>query len=58
MYRSGQDPGQPLLSPAVHAGLTGFPPMLLQVGTNEILLDDSTRLATRARDAEGTSSSM
>jgi epsilon-lactone hydrolase len=25
--------------------------MLIQVGTNEILLDDSTRLATRARAA-------
>ncbi|GGJ43157.1 hypothetical protein GCM10010121_062960 [Streptomyces brasiliensis] len=28
--------------------MTGFPPMLIQVGTNEILLDDSTRLAARA----------
>lgn len=25
--------------------------MLLQVGTNELLLDDSTRLAVRAREA-------
>ncbi|USQ86077.1 alpha/beta hydrolase [Streptomyces phaeoluteigriseus] len=49
MYLAGQDPHQPLLSPAVLADLTGFPPMLLQVGTNEILLDDSTRLAARAR---------
>ncbi|WP_328603083.1 alpha/beta hydrolase [Amycolatopsis sp. NBC_00345] len=52
MYFGGQDPLQELLSPAVLADLTGFPPMLLQVGTNEILLDDSTRLAARARDAE------
>jgi acetyl esterase/lipase len=52
MYLAGQDPRQPLLSPAVYADLTGFPPMLLQVGTNELLLDDSTRLAERARDAE------
>ncbi|MHC3473151.1 alpha/beta hydrolase [Streptomyces sp. 7R007] len=51
MYLAGQDPRQPLLSPAVLADLTGFPPMLLQVGTNELLLDDSTRLAARARDA-------
>jgi monoterpene epsilon-lactone hydrolase len=51
MYLGGQDPDQPLLSPAVRADLTGFPPMLLQVGTNEMLLDDSTRLAARARDA-------
>ncbi|MBP0456024.1 alpha/beta hydrolase [Streptomyces montanisoli] len=51
MYLAGADPHQPLLSPAVLADLTGFPPMLLQVGTNEILLDDSTRLASRARAA-------
>jgi epsilon-lactone hydrolase len=49
MYLAGQNPNQPLLSPAVHADLTGFPPILLQVGTNELLLDDSVRLAERAR---------
>ena len=49
MYLAGQDPDQPLLSPAVHADLTGFPPILLQAGTNELLLDDSVRLAERAR---------
>jgi acetyl esterase/lipase len=51
MYLAGADPHQSLLSPAVLADLTGFPPMLIQVGTNEILLDDSTRLAARARAA-------
>jgi acetyl esterase/lipase len=51
MYLAGADPHQPMLSPAVLADLTGFPPMLIQVGTNEILLDDSTRLAARARAA-------
>ncbi|WP_435172225.1 alpha/beta hydrolase [Actinacidiphila sp. bgisy145] len=51
MYLAGADPRQPLLSPAVSGDLTGFPPILLQVGTNEILLDDATRLATRAREA-------
>jgi monoterpene epsilon-lactone hydrolase len=51
MYLAGQDPDQPLLSPAVRADLTGFPPLLLQAGTNEMLLDDSTRLAARAWDA-------
>ncbi|WP_035803237.1 alpha/beta hydrolase [Kitasatospora mediocidica] len=50
-YLAGQDPRQPLLSPAVLADLTGFPPLLLQAGTNELLLDDSTRLATRAAAA-------
>ncbi|MFJ9370765.1 alpha/beta hydrolase [Nocardia sp. NPDC101769] len=51
MYLAGQDPHQPLLSPAILADLTGFPPMLLQAGGNEMILDDSTRLAARARDA-------
>ncbi|HLG83480.1 MAG TPA: alpha/beta hydrolase [Bradyrhizobium sp.] len=51
LYLGGADPNQELLSPAVLADLTGFPPLLLQVGTNELLLDDSTRLAKRARDA-------
>ncbi|GAB3923381.1 alpha/beta hydrolase [Microlunatus endophyticus] len=51
LYLAGQDPSQPLASPAVFADLTGFPPILLQVGTNELLLDDSVRLAERAREA-------
>jgi epsilon-lactone hydrolase len=51
MYLAGQDPHHPMLSPAVLADLTGFPPMLLQAGTNEVLLDDSTRMAARARAA-------
>jgi epsilon-lactone hydrolase len=51
MYLAGADPRQPMLSPAVLADLTGFPPVLIQVGTNEVLLDDSTRLAARARAA-------
>jgi monoterpene epsilon-lactone hydrolase len=51
LYLDGQDPRADLLSPAVLADLTGFPPLLLQVGTDEMLLDDSTRLAARAVDA-------
>ncbi len=47
----GRGPHHPLLSPAVSADLTGLPSMLLQAGTYEVLLDDSTRMATRARDA-------
>ena len=49
---SGQDRRNPLLSPAVAADLTGLPPMLVQAGTNEMLLDDARRLAVRASDAE------
>lgn len=51
-YVAGQDRRHPLLSPAVAADLTGLPPMLVQVGTNEMLLDDARRLAVRASDAE------
>jgi acetyl esterase/lipase len=51
MYLAGQDPDQPLLSPAIAADLSGFPPMLIQVGANELLLDDSTRMAARATAA-------
>ena len=50
-HLAGQDPHQPLISPAVYADLTGLPPLLVQVGSNEVLLDDSTRLATRAAAA-------
>jgi acetyl esterase/lipase len=51
LYLAGADPRHELISPALFADLTGFPPMLLQVGTNEVLLDDSTRMAGRARAA-------
>lgn len=40
----------PLASP-LYADLSGLPPLLIQVGTAEILLDDATRLAARARQA-------
>jgi epsilon-lactone hydrolase len=52
LYVVDQDRRHPLLSPAVTADLTGLPPVLVQVGTNEILLDDARRLALRASDAE------
>jgi acetyl esterase/lipase len=51
-YLAGHDPRHELLSPAITGDLTGLPPMLLQVGTNEVLLDDATRLADRARAAD------
>jgi epsilon-lactone hydrolase len=52
LYLGDLDPLQPRLSPAVVGELAGLPPLLIQVGTNEILLDDSVRFATRAREAE------
>ena len=41
----------PLASP-LHGDLNGLPPLLLQVGTREILLSDSTRFAEKARAAD------
>jgi len=49
-YLAGQDAAQPLASPLL-ADLTGLPPLLLHVGCDEVLRDDSLRLATRARQA-------
>jgi acetyl esterase/lipase len=46
-YVTSHDPADDRISP-VFADLTGFPPLLIQVGGNEVLLDDATRLATRA----------
>src|SRR5205823_2990805 len=40
----------PLVSP-LHADLTGLPPMYIQVGGEEMLLDDGRRLAEHARKA-------
>ena len=49
-YIGSQDPLQPLISP-LYADLTGFPPLLMQVGEDELLLSDSVRLADKARNA-------
>jgi acetyl esterase/lipase len=40
----------PRASP-IHADFKGFPPLLIEVGTREILLDDALRVAERARRA-------
>jgi len=44
------DPRDPLASP-LYADLAGLPPMLIHVGADETLRDDSTELARRARAA-------
>jgi monoterpene epsilon-lactone hydrolase len=49
-YLGGQDPKTPLAAP-LYADLHGLPPLLIQVGDAETLLDDSTRLDARARAA-------
>lgn len=50
-YAGAQNPSDGSLSP-VFADLTGLPPLLIQVGSHEILLDDATRLAARAAAAD------
>lgn len=50
LYLGAADPKNPLAAP-LHADLAGLPPLLLQVGDAETLLDDSTRLAEKARAA-------
>ena len=46
-YVGGQDPALGLISP-VFADLSGLPPLIIQAGTHEVLLDDAVRLAQRA----------
>jgi len=50
MYAGDSDPKNPLISP-IYGDYKGLPPMLIQVGDAEILLDDATRVAERARSA-------
>jgi epsilon-lactone hydrolase len=49
-YAGAGDPKAPLLSP-LYADLRGLPPLLVQVGSDEVLLDDSLGLGERARAA-------
>jgi len=49
-YLAGADPRHPLASP-LYADLGGLPPLLIHVGTREVLRDDSVRFAARARKA-------
>jgi acetyl esterase/lipase len=50
-YVAGADASDPLISP-VFGDLSGLPPLLIQVGTHEILLSDAVRLAGRAAVAD------
>ncbi|MFJ7436164.1 alpha/beta hydrolase [Methylorubrum thiocyanatum] len=51
LYLNGADARGPLVSP-INADLAGLPPMLIQVGSAETLLDDSVRLAEVAGAAD------
>lgn len=47
LYLDGADAAHPYASP-IHADLSGLPPMLIQVGPDEMLMSDSITLAERA----------
>ncbi|MBL8773557.1 MAG: alpha/beta hydrolase [Phenylobacterium sp.] len=49
-YLQGQDPAAPLASPLA-ADLSGLPRLLVQAGSDEVLLDDAVTLAQRAEAA-------
>ncbi len=51
LYLNGADPRAPLASP-IYADLKGLPPLLIQVGACETLLDDALRLAKVAGAAD------
>jgi monoterpene epsilon-lactone hydrolase len=50
-YTAGQDPALGLISP-IFANLSGLPPLIIQAGTHEVLLDDAVRLAQKAAAAD------
>jgi monoterpene epsilon-lactone hydrolase len=49
-YLAGSDPRDPKASP-LYADLNGLPPLLIQVGDCETLLDDTTRIEPRLKNA-------
>ena len=49
-YAGDHDPGRPWISP-LYGDLHGLPPVLIHVGGDELLRDDSTRFAEKARAA-------
>jgi monoterpene epsilon-lactone hydrolase len=50
-YTSGHDAALGLISP-IFADLSGLPPLIIQAGTHEVLLDDAIRLARQAAIAD------
>jgi monoterpene epsilon-lactone hydrolase len=50
-YTQGQDAALALISP-VFADLSGLPPLIIQAGSHEVLLDDAVRLARQAATAD------
>jgi acetyl esterase/lipase len=50
-YAAGQDAALPLMSP-IFADLSRLPPLIIQAGSHEVLLDDAVRLAGEAAAAD------
>ena len=50
-YTAGHDAALGLISP-VFADLSGLPPLIIQAGTHEVLLDNAVRLARQAATAD------
>jgi epsilon-lactone hydrolase len=50
-YTAGHDAALGLISP-LFADLSGLPPLIIQAGTHEVLLDDALRLARQAAGAD------
>ena len=50
-YTSGADAALGLISP-IFADLSGLPPLVIQCGSHEVLLDDAVRLARQAATAD------
>ena len=48
-YIGENDAKNPLISP-MYGNFTGFPPMLIQVGTHEMLYDDAASVAKKAKE--------
>lgn len=49
LYCGNEPVNAPYISP-IYGDLSGLPPILIQVGSDEILLNDSERLASKARE--------
>ena len=49
-YLAGADARHPYASP-LYGGASGLPPLLIQVGSDEILRDDAVRMAEKCRAA-------
>jgi epsilon-lactone hydrolase len=50
-YTAGQDAALGLISP-IFADLSGLPPLIIQAGSHEVLLDDAVRLARQGATAD------